>query len=119
MRHFKALAAVISAVVLAAMSTQGFPVADAADENATPKAEPVYAMTYKVSDLPIYSQDGELDGSILIAYVKAAVDSKTWDEGSQIAPHARNGRLIIVTTSDNHKTIGKSLEAFRIDRNSQ
>lgn len=77
MRHFKALAAVISAIVLAAMFTQGFPAADAADENATPKAEIPHNHTYNVSDLPVYSQDGKtFDPDVLIAYIQAAVDAK-------------------------------------------
>lgn len=93
--------------------------AGAADDAVVAEAEKVYPMIYAVKDLPVWtgsveSEDvGKFDPTILMAYIKASVDSKSWGERSTMQPYLGNLCLVISTTSANHGAISDLLQELR------
>lgn len=74
---------------------------------------PTVARVYAISDLPVFSSE-EFDPSVLIAYVKLAVDPESWQDGiGAVAVYERNLSVVITQTEQNHEQIKVVLEGLR------
>ena len=114
MRLIKPIVAI--AIVLAATfaAVQSLPTSVAADTAPLSDAGKVYPMAYRLTDLPVWSQDGKtFDPMILMAYIKASVDTNAWGTSSTMAPFAENSSVVISTNSANHKAIQDVLKQLR------
>jgi hypothetical protein len=94
--------------------TQLLPKSVAADTAAIADADKVYPMSYRLTDLPVWSQDGKtFDPTILMAYIKTSVDTNAWGNSSTMASFPKNSSLVIATTSANHDLIADALKRLR------
>ena len=76
----------------------------------------VYPMTYRLSDLPVWTKQGEYNPQLLIDFIQVSVSPKTWaTEGgpSTMAVYPKGESLVVSTTSKNHQALQKLLERFR------
>ena len=90
---------------------QQLPNANATDNVVVADADKVYPMSYQLTDLPVWSQNGKtFNPAILMAYLKASVDA-AWETSSKMAPYKSS--LVIATTSTNHDRIAELLEDLR------
>lgn len=88
-----------------------FPNANAADKVVVADADKVYPMSYRLNDLPVWTQDGKTFNTMaLIAYLKTLVDA-AGETSLTIAPYESS--LVVATTSANHARIQKLLRALR------
>lgn len=84
----------------------------AADDAVVADADNVYPVSYRLTDLPVWSQDGKtFNPTILMAYLKATVDADAWNTVSTMAPY--KSCLVIATTSANHDRIKNVLGDLR------
>ncbi|WP_044303732.1 hypothetical protein [Rhodopirellula sallentina] len=114
MRLIKLVMAIIVFGWAAFAVTQMLPKSVAADTATIADAVKVYPMTYRLTDLPVWSQDGKtFDPTILMAYIKTSVDTNAWGKSSTMAPFASKSSLVISTTSANHDLILTALERLR------
>lgn len=107
MRYFAPVAAVALVLALAPFVRE-LPTSDAAEQ------VKVYPKTYRVSDLPIWTEDGSsIDVSVLRAYLEATVDPASWGKTSQMSLYPKNLSLVIFTTEENHAAIHDIFKRFR------
>ena len=71
--------------------------------------EPVLAIVYQVSNLPLWQLDergdAHFDATLIIAYIKDYVCPGAWDDGAFIAPSPKNSGVIVAQTRENHQKI--------------
>jgi len=117
MRLIKPIMAAMIVFACAFVAIQGLPHSVAADTIAD--AEKVHPRTYRLADLPVWSQDGKtFNATILMAYLKASVDPNAWGNASTMAPYTLTTApytecLVISTNSANHDAIHDVIEQLR------
>jgi hypothetical protein len=95
-------------------------VANAAEgENKVP-APPLYAVTYDVSDLPVWSgtgKDAKFSPDVLMSFLRLSVDPNSWSLGAEIRARNLNGKpvFIVAQTEANHEKIADAFESYRED----
>ncbi|WP_372721647.1 hypothetical protein [Novipirellula sp.] len=110
MRLIKPIMAAMIVFACAFVAIQGLPNSVAADTISD--AEKVHPRTYRLADLPVWSQDGKtFNATILMAYLKASVDPNAWGKASTMAPYTEC--LVISTNSANHDAIHDVIEQLR------
>lgn len=111
MRFLKPIFAMTLLLVCALTVTVGLTNSVASDANDAVDAGKVYPVSYRISDLPIWSQDGKtFNPSILIAYVNASSDTNGSHAGLIMAPSAKKSCVVIATTSKSHDLIADLLD---------
>ena len=76
----------------------------------------IYAMTYRLKELPVWSSDGEFDPTVLISLIQSSVAPTSWEASggaSTMAPYTQNASLVVATTSANHDELQILLERLR------
>lgn len=105
---------VVTTIVLGlAFAVQHFSHANAADDVVVADADKVYPMSYRLADLPVWSQDGKMaSATLLMAYLK---DNAAWGKSSAMGPYPRNkpSALVVSTTNANHELIADALNRLR------
>ena len=104
---------VVTTIVLGlAFAAQHFPNANAADD-VVADADKVYPVSYRLTDLPVWSQDGKMaSATLLMAYLKS---NAAWGKSSTMAPYPREkpSALVVSTTRADHKLIADALDRLR------
>lgn len=98
---------------LLATSTQ-HPSEPALDQNAGSRAETngvLLTRTYKIGNLPLWSEDGKTQHVQLLFRFLKAIDRASWDSGlTQSVYHAGPQTLTVITTKQNHDVIAKIVQ---------
>jgi hypothetical protein len=77
--------------------------------------EELIPVVYPIADLPVWMhQSDDFNPTLLIDYLKLAVDPESWDRGS-IATHPRTSALVILQTQRNHQMVAEVLIRLRRD----
>lgn len=86
-----------------------------ASNGAASNARPL-TKTYRISDLPVWTKDGQFQPQFLMHSIQSSISPKIWDKNggkSAMAPHVESGSLVISTTQDCHHEIYDFLENYR------
>ncbi len=102
-------------VVLLAVVVVGKPFAVAsADESVAVATADNVVVSYRIADLPVWSEGGETFApAILMTHLKASVAPDSWGKTSRMASSSKSRSLVISTTRENHKIIQNTLQALR------
>jgi hypothetical protein len=106
----KALA--LSAVVVALVSALTLFAAPKTD-----KADALYLKVYNVADLPVWRtnlKQTEFAPEVLIKYLQASVDPKSWSSGGEVKGDAKHAAILVAQTQANHEAIAKAIRSFRL-----
>ena len=87
--------------------------ADAAEDRE--RGDELISAVYPIAHLPVWMhQSDDFDPTLLIDYLKLAVDPASWERGA-ITAHPRTSSLVIRQTRANHRKIQDILATFRRD----
>jgi hypothetical protein len=93
-----------------------FAVNPGAHADATAKTEN-YLIVYNVSDLPVWRNKGksapEFAPDVLVKYLRATVEPKSWAAGAEIRPIVKDASLVICQTQANHEKVSAAIKSFR------
>ena len=95
-------------------------VADGANGENKVLAPPIYAVSYDVSDLPVWSgtgEDAKFAPDVLLSFLRLSVDPNSWGLGAEIRAFNLNGRhvFVVAQTKANHEKIADAFESYRED----
>lgn len=104
----------MAALLCLSSSAIGQEVPSAAEPQTDAKAERRYLVVHRVSDLPVWSEEGQRsDAIVLVALIKATVAPETWDRTSSITVYSQNRSLVVSATHSTHSELRKLLERLR------
>jgi hypothetical protein len=113
----KAIRSIPLAVVLFAIVGVVSAIAYGMEPGANNQAEKIYAMTYPLSDLPVYRLgpgSSGFDPSVLIALIKKSVAPESWTEtDAAIAAYPKNLSCVITQTAANHARLADFFKSLR------
>jgi hypothetical protein len=94
--------------------------ADGVDGENKILAPPIYAVTYDVSDLPVWSgtgKDAKFSPDVLVSFLRLSVDPNSWALGAEIRAANLNGRpvFVVAQTEANHEKIADAFDSYRED----
>jgi hypothetical protein len=80
-------------------------------------AEPVYAVTYAIADLPVWRSAGsampQFDPALLVALIKKSVLPQSWQADVAISVYPQNLSLVVTQTEAGHQELTSFLESLR------
>ena len=116
----RAASTMLFAILLLSVTSLSFVATFATAADADPVSEScnVFTKTYRLADMPVWSSDGRVfNPIILMAHLKATVDSGAWGSTSQMRPYGGEDCLVISTSAENHDSIATALESLRAQVN--